>query len=85
MTAEMKLDVDDSIEAACRAAEAAALERRDDSEVAKFVGLSARYEQALHADDVVARRLRVESIDRRAAARLTPLVQAALSARSPVA
>jgi glycerol-3-phosphate dehydrogenase len=85
VTAEMKLDVDDSIEAACRAAEAAALERRDDSEVAKFVGLSARYEQALHADDVVARRLRVESIDRRAAARLTPLVQAALSARSPVA
>ena len=85
MTADMKLDVDDSIEAACRAAEAAALEQRDDSEIAKFVRLSARYEQALHADDVVARRLRVESLDRRAAARLTPLVQAALSARSTVA
>jgi glycerol-3-phosphate dehydrogenase len=85
MTAEMKLDVDDSIEAACRAAEAAALEHRDDSEVAKFVRLSVRYEQALHADDVVARRLRVESLDRRAAARLAPLVQAALSERSTVA
>jgi glycerol-3-phosphate dehydrogenase len=85
VTAEMKLDVDDSIEAACRAAEAAALEHRDDSEVAKFVRLSVRYEQALHADDVVARRLRVESLDRRAAARLTPRVHAALSERSTVA
>jgi len=85
VTAEMKLDVDDSIEAACRAAEAAALEHRDDSEIAKFVRLSVRYEQALHADDVVARRLRVESLDRRAAARLTPRVHAALSERSTVA
>lgn len=85
MTADMKLDVDDSIEAACRAAEAAALEQRDDGEIAKFVRLSVRHEQALHADDVVARRLRVESLDRRVAARLTPLVDAALSEQSTVA
>ena len=79
------IDVDDSIEAACRAAEAAALEYRDDGQIAKFVRLSVRYEQALHADDVIARRLRVESLDRRAAARLTPRVHAALSERSTVA
>lgn len=85
MTADMKLDVDDSIEAACRAAEAAALEHCDDGAIATFVRLSVRHEQALHADDVIARRLRVESLDRRAAARLTPLVDAALSEQSPSA
>ncbi len=88
-TAEMKLAVDDSIEAACRAAEAAALGDGDDAEmatdIAKFVDLSVRYEQALNADDVIARRLRVASLDRRAAARLTPLVQAALSEQSNTA
>jgi glycerol-3-phosphate dehydrogenase len=85
-TAEMKLVVDDSIEAACRAAEAAALGDGDAAEIvtdiAKFVDLSVRYEQALNVNDVIARRLRVESLDRRAAARLTPLVQAALSEQS---
>ena len=84
-TAEMKLDVDDAIEAASRAAETAALQHRDDGEVAKFVELAARYEQAQTTDDVIARRLRVESLDRRAAARLAPLVHAALSKRSTVA
>jgi len=85
MTADMKLDVDDSIEAACRAAEVAALDLGDNGAIAKFVRLSQRHEQALNADDVIARRLRVESLDRRAAARITPLVDAALSEPSPVA
>ncbi len=84
-TAGMKLDVDDSIEAVCRAAEIAALEHRADGEVKKFVELAALHEQAHTADDVMARRLRVESLDRRAAARLAPRVQAALSIRSTVA
>jgi glycerol-3-phosphate dehydrogenase len=78
-TAEMKLEADDAIEAARRAAEIEALEYRDDGEVAKFVAMAAQFEQARTADDVIARRLRVESLDRRAAARLTPLVHAALA------
>ena len=81
-TAALKLDVDDQIEAACRTAQRAALEQRDDREVEEFVQLSARYEQACTAEDVIARRLRVASLDRKAAARLTPLVSAALSTRS---
>ncbi len=84
-TAEMKLEVDDAIEAARRAAEIAAREPRDDDEVPKFVAMAARYEQAHTADDVIARRLRVESLDRKAAARLTPVVRAALAEQATVA
>jgi len=81
-TAEMKLDVDPSVEAACRAAEAAALAELDEGErqVAAFAGFAARHEQAMRAEDVVARRLRVASLDRAAAARLKPIVEAALLA-----
>ncbi len=83
VTAAMKLDVDPSIEAACRAAEAVALADKDGdgSAISKFAGVAARYEQALYAEDVVARRLRVASLDGAAAARLRPLVEAALPAR----
>ena len=85
VTADMKLDVDDAIEAACRAAESAALDHRDDGAAERFVQLAVPYEQAHTADDVIARRLRVGSLDRKAAARLTPLVHAALAARSTAA
>ncbi len=78
-TAAMTLDVDDQIEATCQAAESSALERRDDDQLVKFAELAARHEQALTAGDVIARRLRVESLDRAAAARITPLVSAALA------
>ncbi len=61
-TAALKLDVDDSIEASLRTAQRAALQERDDREVAEFVQLAARYEQACTADDVIARRLRVGSL-----------------------
>ena len=84
-TAEMKLEVDDTIEAARRTAEVAALEYRDDGEVAKFVTMAARYEQARTAEDVIARRLRVESLNRKVAARWAPLVRAALAEQSTVA
>ena len=84
-TANIRLDIDDSIEAARRVAEAAALDDRDDGEIAKFVGLAMRHEQAVNADDVIARRLRVESLDCTAAVRITPLVHAALSEQSTVA
>ncbi|MGZ8993963.1 MAG: FAD-dependent oxidoreductase [Burkholderiaceae bacterium] len=77
-TAALKLDVDDQIEAACRTAQRAALQQRDDREVDEFVQLAARHEQACTADDVIARRLRVESLDRKAASRIRPLVSAAL-------
>ncbi len=81
-TAAMTLDVDDQIEATCRAAESSALERRDEDQLVKFVELAARHEQARTADDVIARRLRVESLDREAAARITPLVSATLAVQS---
>ena len=80
-TAELKLDVDDQIEAACRTAQRAALAQRDDREVEAFVQLAARHEQACTAEDVIARRLRIGSLDRKAAARLTPLVCSALAMR----
>ena len=85
-TADLKLDVDDSIEAACRAAEAAALEKTknggDDGAIAKFAHLAVRHEQALYAEDLLARRLRVASLDGAAAALLRPVVDAALAAHS---
>lgn len=85
LTAEMKLDIDPSIETACCAAEAVALAGASDDgngdAIAKFTGLACRHEQAVHAEDVVARRLRVASLDQAAAARLRPLIEAALPAR----
>ena len=81
-TAALKLDVDDSIEAACRTAQRASLEQRGDREVEEFAQLAARHEQACTAEDVIARRLRVGSLDRNAARRIRPLVSAALSRKS---
>lgn len=82
-TSDIKLDVDDSLEAACRAAEAVALSGKNrggnDDAIARFIRLAVRHEQALNVSDIIARRLRVESLDRRAAARLCPLVDAALA------
>ncbi|MGZ9075663.1 MAG: FAD-dependent oxidoreductase, partial [Burkholderiaceae bacterium] len=81
-TAALKLDVDDQIEAACQTAQRAALEHREDHEVEEFVQLAARHEQACTAEDVIARRLRVGSLDRTVAERLRPLVSSALAMRS---
>ena len=82
-SADIELDVDDSIEAACSAAEASALAGGSSAAIASYVRLAARHEQAHSADDVIARRLRVESLDRAVASQLKPTVEAALAARSP--
>ena len=81
-TAALKLDVDDSIEAACRTAQRAALHQCDDREVEEFAQLAARHEQACTVDDVIGRRLRVDSLDRNAARRIRPVVSAGLSRNS---
>ncbi|MEP6608498.1 MAG: glycerol-3-phosphate dehydrogenase/oxidase [Burkholderiaceae bacterium] len=81
-TGELRLDVDDAIEDAVEAAEAAALSSGVNSSgnaIEAFVGLAARHEQALSADDVISRRLRVESLDRAAATQLRPVVERALA------
>ena len=86
-TADLKLDVDDSLEIACGAAEVAALgvgQLGSGGAIEEFTGLAARHEQALYAEDVIARRLRVASLDAGAAARLQPVVEAALPAHSNV-
>jgi glycerol-3-phosphate dehydrogenase len=82
VTAGLKLDVDDSLETACRAAEDAALsvDHGHNSAIEEFVGLAARHEQAVCTADVIARRLRLASLDQAAASRLQPVVNAALSA-----
>ena len=79
-TSEIKLDVDDSIEADCHAAEIEAIDGSGDGAITKFVGIAARYEQALKPEDVIARRLRVKQLSNRAAARIRPLVETALRA-----
>ncbi|MGH6611190.1 MAG: glycerol-3-phosphate dehydrogenase/oxidase, partial [Burkholderiaceae bacterium] len=81
VTAELKLDVDPAIEAANAAAEKAALAHDNANAIATFARLAARYEQAVHAEDVIARRLRISTLDAAAAARVEPLVTAAISAR----
>ncbi len=81
LTAAIKLDIDDAVEAQCRAAEAAALAGGSDGDaIAAFVRLVLRLEQAHDVEDVIARRLRLASIDQRAAARTAPVVSALLSA-----
>ncbi len=83
-TAGIPLDVDDSIEAACLAAEAVALNRGNDADrkaaITSFVRLAVRHEQAHNAEDIIARRIRVESLNRGVGAALRPLVDAALTA-----
>ena len=82
-TAELKLDIDDSIESACSAAEAAALDGENHAAyhdvITEFVRLAARHEQSHNADDIIARRLRLVSLDDRVAAAVLPLVDAAWS------
>ena len=82
-TAQLHLDVDDANEGACRTAEMVALGAmgQGDNAIGAFAGLAARHEQALYADDVIARRLRVASLDAGAATRLQPIVEAALRAQ----
>jgi glycerol-3-phosphate dehydrogenase len=77
-TREIKLDVDDSIEAACHAAEIEALTGSGGEAITTYVRTAVRHEQATNSDDVIARRLRIKQLDSRAAARLRPLVEAAL-------
>ncbi len=77
-TAELNLDIDDAIEDAVGMAEASALET-DGKAIAKFVAFSALYEQALYADDVIARRLRLTSLNTESAAQVKPLIEAELS------
>ena len=77
-TSEIKLDIDDSIEADCHAAEIEAINGGSDGAINKFVASAARYEQALKTEDVIARRLRVKQVSNRAAARIRPLVEATL-------
>ena len=77
-TSEIKLDIDDSIEADCHAAEIEAIDGGSDGAINKFVASAARYEQALKTEDVIARRLRVKQVSNRAAARIRPLVEATL-------
>ena len=78
-TAEMKLDVDASIEAACDAAQAASLapsgDQGNDTAMTKFVAATTRYEQALYADDIISRRLRVGALDQAAVVRIRPQVE----------
>jgi len=77
--AEMKLDVDASIEAACDTAQAASLvsgdDRASDGAMTKFVTAARRYEQALYADDIISRRLRIGALDQAAAVRIRPQVE----------
>ena len=77
-TSDIKLDVDDSIEAGCHAAEIEAINGSGDGAITHFVGTAHRYEQALRPEDVIARRLRVGQLNTHAAARIQPLVEAAL-------
>jgi glycerol-3-phosphate dehydrogenase len=77
-TSEIKLEVDDSIEAGCHAAEIEAVNGTSEGALTQFVGTAARYEQALKPEDVIARRLRVRQLNHRAAARIRPLVEEAL-------
>lgn len=77
-THQIKLDVDDAIEAACRAAEIEALAGNAHYALTAFVCTAATYEQAVTAEDVIARRLRVRQLDGRAAARLRRIVEAML-------
>ncbi len=77
-TSDIKLDVDDSIEADCHAAEIEVINGSSDGAINKFVASAARYEQALKTEDVIARRLRIKQVSNRAAARIRPLVEATL-------
>ena len=77
-TSDIKLDVHDSIEANCHAAEIEAIDGSGDSAITKFVGTAARHEQALKTEDVIARRLRIRQLNTRAASRIRPLVEATL-------
>jgi glycerol-3-phosphate dehydrogenase len=83
-TAELPLDIDQSIEAAAAAAQAAALAlngtEADMNTIARFAWLAARHEQAVAADDVIARRLRISGLDAAAAQRLQPLIEAVIKA-----
>ena len=83
-TDRIELDIDDSLEAACSGAESAAL-MGDDEAITSYVQLAARHEQARETNDIIARRLRLEALDRRAAARVRPLVDAALTSAPPPA
>ena len=79
-TADMKLDVDASIETAVEMAHAASIafvadDEAGDGAITKFVTAAARYEQALYADDIISRRLRVGAVDHAAAARIRPQVE----------
>lgn len=84
-TASIKLDVDDSIEAAFRAAQSAALDYQSsavsDDSIAAYVELAVRHEQARSVDDVVSRRLRVQLLDQRASARLRAQVEQTLASQ----
>ena len=62
MTSDLKLDVDQSLEDASEAAEFAALGGGDRLAVGRYVDLATRFEQARSADDIVARRMRLESL-----------------------
>ena len=77
-TSDIKLDIHDSIEADCHAAETEAVNGSGDGAITKFAATASRYEQALKAEDVIARRLRVKQLSSRAAARIRPLVEATL-------
>ncbi len=81
-TDQIVLDVDHSLEAASRAAEGAALAGNNPAAIASYAYMAARYEQAQEAGDILARRMRLESLDKRAALLARPLVDAALKALS---
>ena len=84
-TGEIKLEVDDAVETACRAAQARVLAGANDTDavelITSFARITRQYEQAVCADDVLARRLRIASLDRRQHAHWLPIVEEAFVRR----
>jgi glycerol-3-phosphate dehydrogenase len=73
-TAHLRLEVDQDLEDARAAAETAALSA-DFGRVTDYVEVAHRHEQARSIDDVLARRLRITSLDETVAARLSAILQ----------
>jgi len=84
-TGEIKLEVDDALETACRAAQALVLAGGNDSGdvelITSFAWMACQFEQAVCADDVLARRLRIASLDQRQHAHWLPIVEQAFVPR----
>ena len=82
-TAELRLDIDPTLEAAAAAAQSAALADdapSNNSAIAAFCRLAMQHEQAVNAEDLTARRLRVAALDTAAQMRSQLQISAATKA-----